>query len=325
MIPKIIHQTWKTEDIPSDWQPLVESWKNFHPNWKYMFWSDQSGLEFVESEFPDFYDTYQSYSYGIQRADALRYLLLQHYGGLYVDMDFECLRSFDNLISKSKLLIGWEPTKHLAEFDHSKVICNALIASEQNHPFWHHVIGYLKNNNQKVLIHSDVLCTTGPRMLQQVFEKYPGSDISVAPAKAFYPLSNNDKLFDTLSYPLQGRKLRQDLVRDNCFAIHYWANSWVRNLAGNLINPNPDKIQGYTFFQGLDSSGNDLSNQGRDIVLLAISCSENENAEGFNTDGFIKHLIAPRHQWRNETSYQINEGLYVKNSVLQNLQMHDSN
>ena len=34
-IPRIIHQSWKTADVPSGFQPWQESWKRNHPGWEY--------------------------------------------------------------------------------------------------------------------------------------------------------------------------------------------------------------------------------------------------------------------------------------------------
>ncbi|MFT5275595.1 MAG: mannosyltransferase OCH1-like enzyme [Saprospiraceae bacterium] len=39
------------------------------------------------------------YPYNIQRADAIRYLVVHYYGGVYADMDYECPQAFDPLIN----------------------------------------------------------------------------------------------------------------------------------------------------------------------------------------------------------------------------------
>ncbi|KAJ3896091.1 hypothetical protein GG344DRAFT_72572 [Lentinula edodes] len=38
------------------------------------------------------------YKYAIQRADAIRYFVLHHYGGVYLDLDVGCLRPLDPLL-----------------------------------------------------------------------------------------------------------------------------------------------------------------------------------------------------------------------------------
>ena len=36
MIPKILHQTYKTEEIPTHWQPAQKAVKDLHPDYEYM-------------------------------------------------------------------------------------------------------------------------------------------------------------------------------------------------------------------------------------------------------------------------------------------------
>jgi mannosyltransferase OCH1-like enzyme len=98
-IPKIIHQTWKTDRIPEAWQPWTRTWRVFHPDWQYRLWADEDNRRFVETHYPDFIETYEGFSYNIQRADAVRYLILYKLGGLYVDLDFECLRPVNDLLA----------------------------------------------------------------------------------------------------------------------------------------------------------------------------------------------------------------------------------
>lgn len=34
-VPRIIHQSWKDENVPSGFLPWQESWKRNHPGWEY--------------------------------------------------------------------------------------------------------------------------------------------------------------------------------------------------------------------------------------------------------------------------------------------------
>jgi mannosyltransferase OCH1-like enzyme len=38
-------------------------------------------------EYPWFLDTYDGYPYPVQRTDAIRYFLIRHFGGVYIDLD----------------------------------------------------------------------------------------------------------------------------------------------------------------------------------------------------------------------------------------------
>ena len=40
MIPKILHLTWKTTEIPAKYQKFYASMKSFHPGWEIRVWTD---------------------------------------------------------------------------------------------------------------------------------------------------------------------------------------------------------------------------------------------------------------------------------------------
>src|SRR5579871_280702 len=88
-IPRIIHQTWKTHNIPAKWNETVESVRQLNANhFEYRFWTDNDIHEFVRREEPYLYQhTFLKYPFDIQRVDAFRYILLHRLGGIYLDVD----------------------------------------------------------------------------------------------------------------------------------------------------------------------------------------------------------------------------------------------
>lgn len=50
-------------------------------------WTNEKARDFVANEYPWFIETYDGYPYPIMRADAIRYFVLAHYGGIYIDLD----------------------------------------------------------------------------------------------------------------------------------------------------------------------------------------------------------------------------------------------
>lgn len=94
MIPKIIHQTWKTSHIhdPSTIQyQSRESILRLCPaneGWKYYLWDDEDMNSFFSIHLPLFAPIYHHLPHKIQKIDMFRYGLLYVYGGFYFDMDF---------------------------------------------------------------------------------------------------------------------------------------------------------------------------------------------------------------------------------------------
>jgi mannosyltransferase OCH1-like enzyme len=110
LIPRILHQTWQSNDIPEDWRAFHQSWRTHNPAWEFMFWTDAGARNFIATGYPWFLETYDAYQAPVMRADSLRYFLLGHYGGVYADMDYECLRPLDEILQGRELFWSANPT-----------------------------------------------------------------------------------------------------------------------------------------------------------------------------------------------------------------------
>jgi inositol phosphorylceramide mannosyltransferase catalytic subunit len=224
-IPRIIHQTWKDESIPAPMQKLVASWKWNHPGWEYRLWTDTQNREFIKTYYPDFMERYDSYPYHIQRVDAVRYFILYTFGGLYVDLDFECFHSLEQLLSEHECLFGLEPQEHHEIHNRDHIIGNALMATVPRHSFFRAIIDDLADYNPPPQHRNNlVLETTGPFMLTRLYNRCRSANVTLLPSKYFYPLS----LYELEQAVQQGwtavncQKLRE------AYALHYFAGTWWR-------------------------------------------------------------------------------------------------
>lgn len=91
-IPKIIHQTWKSHSLPS-WSK-ASSWKERNPKWQYQLWDDDEAAELVRSHFPRVWGIWNRLR-PVERADVFRYAMVFVHGGVYADLDVECVRPID--------------------------------------------------------------------------------------------------------------------------------------------------------------------------------------------------------------------------------------
>lgn len=77
-IPHILHQSWKTAQVPalpnaSDvWRISQKSWRDRHRNWTYMLHTDEDNRRLVHDRYPWFLATYDALRYPVMRADAAR-------------------------------------------------------------------------------------------------------------------------------------------------------------------------------------------------------------------------------------------------------------
>lgn len=46
-VPKVIHQTWQTTEVPAKWAAARQSCIDLHPDYEHRLWTDADGLEFI--------------------------------------------------------------------------------------------------------------------------------------------------------------------------------------------------------------------------------------------------------------------------------------
>ncbi|GHT10499.1 hypothetical protein FACS189426_10800 [Bacteroidia bacterium] len=225
-IPRIIHQIFEDPEGPSETLlQLAETWKQFHPDWEYRFWNKPAIDEFLVSKFPDFIPYYRNFSFNVQRWDAIRYLILYYYGGLYVDLDYECLQSLDLLLVGHTCCMGMEPTVNSVIHSQPLIIGNALMASTPGHNYFKSIIQEMKDYQGAYRDDADrVMKSTGPFMVTRVYEQYKKKrEVTLLSADLVAPLTLEEiKL-------VQNKWAPDDIVEkvEKAFAIHYFFGSWV--------------------------------------------------------------------------------------------------
>jgi len=127
-IPRIIHQSYKTSQLPARWADTPDAWRNTHPEYEYKFWSDADNRELVRTKYPWFLPTYDGYAHPISRADAARYLVVLTYGGVYADLDVKPLRDISELLCK----VSHESQQMLVTETPNYGLTNAFFAAVPN-------------------------------------------------------------------------------------------------------------------------------------------------------------------------------------------------
>lgn len=203
--PRIIHRTYKTPNIPSQWQEPYDSCRTLNPTYEQYFWTDEAAREFIKTQFPWFLTTYDDYPYTIQRVDALRYFLLWHYGGIYIDLDIGCRKPLDPLLVFRVLMPRTWPYG----------VSNDFMASMPQRPFIMKVALSLQDYDADYLSkYITVFFTTGPMFLSAMLARWsraehrsssgPGSGVAIFPSM----------MYDTTDYS---------------FPAHYRGSSWHGN------------------------------------------------------------------------------------------------
>ncbi|MDD3038466.1 glycosyltransferase family 32 protein [Bacteroides sp.] len=233
-IPKIIHQIWSgvDEPLPEHLRTLGETWKEHHPDWSYEFWDNNRITSFIKQYYPNYWDVYCSFQYNIQRWDAIRYLILDKIGGMYVDFDTECLASHNDLLKGKTCCFSMEPKEHAKPFNCDFFFNNALMASVPEHPFMKKIVNtvfkYKRPNTEvsswtkRVL---EIFLTTGPLLLIRLYEEYPNKNmVYLIPSKFVSPFTA-----DEVTLIKQGSESEElEKKMDEAYSIHYFFNAWVK-------------------------------------------------------------------------------------------------
>ncbi|KAK3949926.1 hypothetical protein QBC32DRAFT_265709 [Pseudoneurospora amorphoporcata] len=151
-IPKIIHQifhNWKdpaNETLPSDWDAQRRTCVESNPHWEHRLWTPRTSLSFLTTHYPTFLPSYLSYPHPVQRVDALRYFLLYHYGGIYLDLDNGCLPSSVSMSMSSTVSDSLDPLVGYPLWitDGGRgALSNNILGARARHPFWGRVVAEL--------------------------------------------------------------------------------------------------------------------------------------------------------------------------------------
>lgn len=226
-IPRVIHQTWRTKEIPARFKAFADSWRCMHSSWQFLLWDDRDNDSFIADHFPWFARFYRAYPFDIQRVDAVRYFILLKYGGIYLDLDFECLRPIDELLTNEQCVFSFEPKEHARIHKQPYIISNAFMAAAPQHPFFSQVIKDLIFYRPRTVRKNDlVLETTGPFLLNRAYEHFDAkSMITLLPSSLLLPLTywEAEKHLHQVESDCITRKLQ------NAFGLHYHWGSWWHN------------------------------------------------------------------------------------------------
>ena len=231
-MPRIIHQIYEDPvGPPNILLKFAETWKKKMPDWEYRFWNRRMIRDFLDSVCPDFSGIYNSYPFNVQRWDAIRYLILYHIGGLYIDLDYECILPLDVLLAGSSCCMGMEPAVNSRFFNKSFIIGNALMAARPRHPYMKAIIEEMKANHSVNYHKGDsmqIMETTGPFMVTKVYERLrKKKDVTLLSADLVTPLTLQEVVM------LRAGKANQEVARkiDNAFAVHYFFGTWTEQTA----------------------------------------------------------------------------------------------
>ncbi|KAH7345805.1 nucleotide-diphospho-sugar transferase [Pyrenochaeta sp. MPI-SDFR-AT-0127] len=171
-IPRIIHYIWFKDlyhgrkgatDIPSVGSQSPELCRQHNPSYEIQVWNATRARDFLEAEHEWFLPTYDGYRYPIQRIDALKYFILYHYGGIYMDLDIACRRPLDPLLD----FPAWFPEASPLGVN------NDLMACTKRHLIMKRMIQSLAKHDRYLLFpYITIFWSTGPQFTSNVLREW---------------------------------------------------------------------------------------------------------------------------------------------------------
>lgn len=216
-IPEIIHQIWLGSPLPEKYKALQTTWIAHHPNWQYIMWTDADVAAFGLKN-QALYDATDNWG---KKSDIARLEILDRFGGLYVDTDFECRRPFDVFHYTCDFYAG-------LNCGPSVLILNGLLGSAPGHPLIKKALEKLQENVGAPDNYLSIMYGTGPGLITESYRaiiKNSTSRIVIFPSTYFYPWP----------YRMRDEKDKavvEEWVKPETFGVHYWHLSWNNGVAG---------------------------------------------------------------------------------------------
>lgn len=190
-IPKIFHTIWidfgKGNEVFPKYERNMREFMAMHSNWMFKNWKENEIIELIKFKHPYFLQVFQSYDAPIKKQDAARYVILDIFGGVYIDHDFIPLRNIEPLLKSYEIVVGNESKDQYCPV-------GGFFAATNGHPLLSKMIGEM---NRPGVAQQFVLDATGPglvrRMLLSYAREYGSAGIKIYSNKFFYPVPHWNK------------------------------------------------------------------------------------------------------------------------------------
>jgi glycosyltransferase involved in cell wall biosynthesis len=204
VIPRIIYTTWISDKpLPAKFEPYIESWRRVMPDYEIRV------LTLKNITRNPWVDAALAAGNNVLASNYARCQAIYETGGLYLDVDVEALKPFDDLLNDA-LFVGAEEPRWLG--------C-AVFGAEAGHPFLAECMAYMDATPLDTpLVENE----TGPRMFTNLLQRHGWrprnrscmvGDIRVYDNRYFYPYLYTET-FDPRC------------IKPETIAVHHWAYSW---------------------------------------------------------------------------------------------------
>jgi inositol phosphorylceramide mannosyltransferase catalytic subunit len=197
-VPKIIHQTYPTKQLPPELQNNIDQIKANNPDWEHHLYDDADIEQFIRNQYGDSIFRYYQWinpNYGAARADLFRYLLLYKTGGVYLDIKSTATKKLNEIIRPNDVYLLSQWKNRMGEAEQGRGLDVDLqhvpggdfqqwhIVAASGHPFLKAVLDNVLNN---INVYNPGLHGTGKKAVLRLTGP-------IAYTLAIYPLLHKHK------------------------------------------------------------------------------------------------------------------------------------
>jgi len=169
-IPKVIYQTWHSQNLPPKMAQCVDKLKRDNPDFEYHLYDNTMCRTFIGENFDkSVLNAYDQLLPGAFKADLWRYCVLYKKGGIYLDIKFHCepgITLYD--LMKENLYV--REYNHIGTGLYNHIIYTGCIASRPNNPIFMKCIEQIVENCRTKYYGPEHTSPTGPYLFASMME-----------------------------------------------------------------------------------------------------------------------------------------------------------
>lgn len=171
-IPKIFHHVWPGLDpFPESFKYYIQTWKDKHPDWKFMFWTPNNLFKLQNQKWYDLEETYAG------KSDIARYEVLKNFGGIYIDVDMECFKPIDEILNGVEFFVMYEQDNYVVP---------TIMGCVPEHPLINRIIQHIPESYKKDPYSHNITAKTGPKFISSLLD-YDDPQLTIYPRYYFQP------------------------------------------------------------------------------------------------------------------------------------------
>lgn len=182
----VIHRFWAGSPMPEEYKRFGQLWHDFNPDWDICEWTESDIPTLVsdpriQTVIDDLYARdagRKGIELYVQLADIVGYVLLEKFGGVYVNCDMQPVQPLPPLPDSA-----WASYENTTD---GRIVNAAIGAADKFDPFWRYLLEelphrYFANPG------AEMVETTGPALLTDCARVRP-TEIYVYPVETFNPI-----------------------------------------------------------------------------------------------------------------------------------------